>query len=127
MKKLLGLLVIALNLSVHSLAFGQDDAPPFSTLVCESESLIVKVKIQHYRRTNGAGPALINGNGEIWWGGWSWKAAPEGTRLTGFYFLDVKGGGSFFLKTLYNGIGLSGGWLEMSGFSGPVNCKIDKV
>jgi hypothetical protein len=133
MKKLVGFLIIALTLSVQSMAFGQDDAPPFSTMVCESGNVSVQVKIQHYRQTYGAGPASINGNGTAWSGGWYWKAAPEGTRLTGFHFLDVKandlnGSGPFYLKTLYNGIDLSeGGWLDMSGFSGPVNCKINKV
>lgn len=131
MKKLAGFLIISLTLSAH-VAFGQDEAPPFSTLLCESENVSVQVKIQNYRQTYGAGPAVINGNGTGWRGSWSWKSAREGTRLTGHHFLNVKandqnGSGPFYLRTLYNGANLSGGWLDMSGFSGPVNCKIEKV
>lgn len=132
MKKLVAFFIITLTLSIQSIVFGQDEAPPFSTLVCESGVVNVKVEIHHYRQTYGAGSASMHGEGNAWVGGWHWEAAPEGTRLTGYHFLDVKGNdlsrsGPFYLQTLYNGSDLSGGWLEISGFSGPVDCKINKV
>lgn len=124
-------LMIALAVSNYTMASEQDDAPPFSSITCVGENVSVQIKLQHERQTFGAGPASIYGTGATGAGTWNWKAAEEGTRLTGYHHLNVAGNllrsGPFYLHTLYNGYDLSGGgWLNISGFSGPVKCKIDK-
>ena len=90
----------------------------------------MKTRPNHHRQTHGAGWAAINASGATLIGGWNWKAAEEGTRLTGYYHLTIKAGdqnglGSFYLRTLYNPYGeLSGGWLEMPEVSRGVECVI---
>lgn len=123
--------MVALTLSTQVMAYGQDDAPPFDSFTCESGNISVQVKVQHYRQTYGAGPAAISAEGSTWSGGWHWAAAEEGTRLTGYHHLTIKanaqnGSKPIYLHTLYNPYGeLSGGWLEMPGTSGSIDCKID--
>lgn len=123
--------MIALTLSSQVMAYGQDESPPFNSIVCKAGNTSVLVQIKHYRQTYGAGPAFIKTNGASWMGRWNWQAADEGTRLTGYYHLTIKAGqqngkGSFSLHTLYNPLygEVSGGWLEMSGVSGSVDCEI---
>lgn len=122
--------MLALTISTQVMAYEQDDSPPFDALVCAAGNVSVQVKVQHYRQTHGAGPAAIKSNGINWSGGWQWQAEPQGTRLTGYHHLTVtangqNGLGSFSLHTLYTPYGqLSGGWVEMPGFSGAINCQI---
>lgn len=124
MKRIIGLLLV-LMASGHIGAAIEDEAPPFSTFICKQGNVNVKVDVQNYRQTNGAGPAVISDNGSIYHGGWKWKAAEEGTRLTGYHYLSVSAPGKFKLSTLSLPLGeLSGGWLETKGYSGPVDCKI---
>ncbi len=130
MNKILGFM-IALTISSQVMAYGQDESPPFDSIVCKAGNTSVLVQIKHYRQTYGAGPAFIKTNGASWMGGWNWQAADEGTRLTGYYHLNIKangqnGIGPISLHTLYNPLygNLSGGWLEMKGASGSVNCEI---
>ncbi len=133
MNKLFGFM-IAVTLSSQAMAYGQDESPPFDIMVCEAGDISVYVGIYHYRQTHGAGPATIQVNGANLYGGWIWQAAEEGTRLTGYYHLHVKansqnGSGPFYLRTIYNPYyngKLSGGWLEMTGGSASVECKIIK-
>lgn len=127
MNKILGFMT-ALTLSTQVMAYGQDESPPFDSIVCKTTNTSVQVQIKHYRETNGAGPAFIKINGANWMGGWNWQAGDEGTRLTGYYHLTIKAGGKgpFSLHTLYNPLygEVSGGWLEMPGVSGSVDCEI---
>lgn len=122
--------MLALTMSTQVIAYEQDDSPSFDSLVCVAGNLSVQIKIQLYRQTYGAGPAAISSNGVSWGGGWQWQAAKQGTRLMGHHHLTVNansqnGLGSFSLHTLYTPYGqMSGGWLEMPGYSGAVNCQI---
>lgn len=137
MKKILGFLIVALTFSIQVMADssagnGNDSkaAPPFASMTCEAENVSVQVEIQNSGQTNGTGPAVVNANGRTLNGEWHWEAAPEGTRLTGFHFLKIganslDGNFAFYLRTHYAPEGrLSGGWLEMTGVSDGVECKI---
>lgn len=135
MDKIFGFMV-ALTFSMQAMAFeqdfdffGPDYSPPFDSIVCKAGNTSVQIEVKHWRQTVGAGPALIHANGETWIGGWNWKAAPKGTRLTGFYILTVKSsdlesGPFIHLQAVDSGSGQLGGWLEMPGISGSVDCKI---
>ena len=128
MNKIFGL-IVALVISGHATANSQDGSPPFNSLICEANNVNVQVEIQHYRQTYGAGTASIESENSAWGGGWHWRAAEQGTRLTGYHFLTIKANsqnqGPVFLNTFYSPYGkLSGGWLEMKGFSGSVTCEI---
>lgn len=133
LNKILGFM-IALTLSSQVMAYGQDELPPFDSIVCKAGNTSVLVQIKHYRQTYGAGPAFININGASWMGGWNWQAADEGTRLTGYYHLNIKANGQngradngpISLRALYNPLdgNFSGGWLLSKVVSSPVNCEI---
>lgn len=118
--------MVTLAISGTAIAYGYDESPDFNSLNCEAGDLSVQINIQHYRQTHGAGPAMIKNGESTWWGGWQWKAAEEGTRLSGYYFLTVTTkSGSVYLHTLYSPYSkLIGGWLETAGYSGSVDCEI---
>ncbi|NBW83631.1 hypothetical protein EBR21_17950 [bacterium] len=121
---------LALMVSTQAMASQQDDSPPFDTFVCSAGNVSVQVKVQHYRQNSGSGPASISSNGVSWAGAWKWRAEREGTRLTGYHYLDVTANGqnslgSFSLQALYTHFGqFSDSWVEMPGFSGDMNCQI---
>jgi hypothetical protein len=125
MNKILGL-IATLVISGHVMAHDKDESPAFNLFICEAGDVSVQVEIQHYRQTYGAGPASITSGDSAWLGAWHWKAAEEGTRLSGYHFLTVTASsGSVYLHTLYSPYGkLSGGWLEIAGYSGSVECEV---
>ena len=130
MHKLFGLITMALTISTPVLAFGVDDAPPFKTIACTVEGERIRIWIDDYRRTNGAGPATISVDGQVLNGVWNWKKAPEGTRLDGYHLLTVggplqDGQNVFYYRDVYSPNGkLSGGWIETQEVSGLGNCEI---
>ena len=131
MKKLVGLLAITTALSAQGFEPASDIAPPFSTIICEGLNTIIQVELNHYRQTNGKGPASIFGDDLIWLGSWTWSPAPQDTRLTGYYYLGIMGqnpyGGEskISLRTNFSPFGrLSGGWMQNDGESGSVECEI---
>lgn len=120
--------LMALVISTQAMAFAEYSYPPFASFTCQSTNTSIKVEIAHYRGTVGAGPAVIYLNG-VDWGGWNWKAADgDYSGLTSYYYLEVMKGGSnpIHLQTSYSPHGeLINGWLETSGYSGQVDCKIN--
>lgn len=129
MKNIFGIL-LALAISTQVMAYEQQGSPPFDSFVCAAGNIRVQVKLQNFRQTHGAGPASVSSIGESWLGGWNWQPAKKETRLSGYHFLTVKANsqnrlGAFLFRVLYTPyMQLSGGWLEMPGFSGAINCQI---
>ncbi|MFM6928423.1 MAG: hypothetical protein ACKOX6_08155 [Bdellovibrio sp.] len=122
MNKLIGLLIVALSTSTPALA-----TEGSKNVLCESENLTIQVELQQYGVLAKA-TAVIKINGETWNGVWSLMAAPAGTRLTGYDFLNVgtidSPQGSLQINTLLTPYGgLSGSWLTMPGMSGSIECK----
>lgn len=128
MNKIFGFIVVSV-LSIQAVAFEELASPPFSFMMCKTENLNIRVKIQNYR-AEGSGSAIVYNSGEKLVGQWQWEAEPEGTRLTGYYHLYVQAkgpNGPFSMRTLYDGYNgkLGGGWLTMPGISEPVHCEVE--